>query len=152
MLELGKGGCDGCHGYPPVTKHANGATPVDHSNTSGYGSITTAALLAAHNDCVVCHGTKDAGDSTHANHANYDVATQHNAGSITMNTLGTSYNATTFGCDGACHTPSAVLPNSSNMTIDGDDFGGACDSCHTSGGSGQVVTNASPHTTSTGYG
>ncbi|MBI5655304.1 MAG: hypothetical protein HZC44_00160, partial [Geobacter sp.] len=86
-------GCDSCHGYPPITKHAPGAAPVDHSG---------AGLLANHEECVICHGTKDDGTGNHTPHPNYSTATMHAKGGITMNSTA-QYNETNYGCDAACH-------------------------------------------------
>jgi len=134
----GPAGCEGCHGYPPITKHAKGATPVDHSGSDG-----GATLLAEHDDCVVCHGDKDDGTGRHAPHSNFDVAINHNNGYITMNgpnaahgtPAGTEYDESTYGCDAACHANDAAHQlSNSGLVVEYGDFGGAggpCDNCHT---------------------
>jgi len=95
-------------------------------------------LLANHNDCVVCHGTKDDGSSNHAPHPNYTVSTDHNKGSINMNgptpSTGAGYNQSNFGCDAACHgNDSTHRLQDSGMTVAFGDYGGAggpCNNCH----------------------
>lgn len=94
--------CDACHGYPPITKHAPGATPVNHAFSDG-----GAKILANHMDCQICHGTRNGGNNTHDPYTTYDVATMHRNGQITMNST-TQYNQTNFGCDNACHANDAA--------------------------------------------
>jgi len=131
--------CDDCHGYPPLAdgsandKHVAGATPVDHEKISNDNGAT---LLAEHLDCEKCHGTKEDGTMQgHSPNANYNVASDHKNGSINMNTLGTAYNPTNFGCDAACHANDAnhQLSDSGLPVADGDygGAGGPCDNCHT---------------------
>jgi len=130
------GGCNGCHGYPPTTdagvndKHVAGATPVNH----------TAAVVSNHDDCKICHGTKDNGSNGHDADPAYDVQTKHNQGGITMNS-GTQYNATNFGCDAACHANNAAHQmTDSALTV--DYYSGAVGDCLACHGTYPPNTNA----------
>jgi len=132
--------CTSCHGYPPTTdggandKHVAGATAVDHRKGGSSATIT-----GSHNDCQVCHGTKDNGSGGFDNHANYN---NHKNNNITMNgpnspLTGAGYDDTNFGCDAACHNNDAAHQLSdSGLSVDYGDFGagGTCTGCHTSGG------------------
>ncbi len=143
-LEPTQVACNTCHGYPPLTngstndKHAPGATPVNHDKSNNGG----ATLLANHNECQTCHGTKDDGTGHFSSHQNYDPNTMHANGKITMNgpspNTGAGYNATNNGCDNACHSNDANHQlSSSGLTVEYGDFGtgggagGGCISCHT---------------------
>jgi len=134
--------CDTCHGYPPLltganNKHAPGATAVKHDKSNDNG----ATLMSNHDDCLTCHGTKDDGSGNHAPHANYNPATNHANGNITMNgpspSTGAGYDETTFGCTKACHANDANHQLSdSALPVEYGDFGGggSCPACHTPGG------------------
>ncbi|HAD04106.1 MAG: hypothetical protein A2091_06645 [Desulfuromonadales bacterium GWD2_61_12] len=139
--------CNTCHGYPPDgTADLTGATPVNHL----FGDLGV-TLKASHNDCLLCHGTKDDGTGSHSPAANYSVATDHNTGSINMNSA-TSYNQANFGCDAACHANDAghQLSNSALPVVLADYGGGgagACASCHDTGVGGApiVIQSSSSH-------
>jgi hypothetical protein len=148
--NFGSGGaaCDTCHGYPPDgNADLTGATPVNHL----FGDLG-ATLKASHNDCLICHGTRDDGTGSHSQAANYDVALDHNTGSINMNSA-TQYIEANFGCDLACHGNDAAhqLSDSALPVVLGDYGGGggagACSACHDTGvgGAPVVIQNVSPH-------
>ena len=152
-LEFGNYGsgslaCNTCHGYPPDGNvDLTGATPVNHL----FGDLGV-VLKASHNDCLLCHGTKDDGTGAHSPSANYIVATDHNTGSINMNSA-TAYNQINFGCDAACHANDVnhQLSNSALPVVLADYGGGggtgACASCHDSGSGGApvVIQSSSSH-------
>ncbi len=143
------GGCNFCHGYPPTSssdaannKHAVGATPVNHDKTPG----STTTLKNSHDDCGICHGTKDSGTGIHAPYttpgaygndgSGFDLTYDHRDGNIELNgptpTTGAGYNQTNFGCDKACHLNDAAHRLSdSALTVEFNDYGaGGCSSCH----------------------
>ncbi|RMH48045.1 MAG: CxxxxCH/CxxCH domain-containing protein, partial [Gammaproteobacteria bacterium] len=129
--------CDACHGYPPV----NGT--VDHDLSRNDGGTY---LKSNHEECAICHGTKDDGTGNHSpKNANYDPATHHGDGSVMMNgpspSTGAGYNETNFGCDNACHANDAShrLADSGRTVTYGDFGAGSCDVCHGPGGSGPTV-------------
>lgn len=140
--------CNSCHGYPPDgTADLTGATPVNHL----FGDLG-ATIKASHNDCLLCHGTKDDGTGSHSPATNYSVAIDHGTGSINMNSA-TQYNETNFGCDLACHGNDAShrLSNSALPVVLADYGGGggagSCAACHDTGAGGApvVIQNVSPH-------
>jgi len=156
----GEGGCNICHGYPPVgdgttgdpnDRHVEGATPVDHGRfVTGYN-----VLFSSHNECLLCHGNKDDGTGSHSPALNYEVSTDHNTTPSIINMNGTvGYNEDNFGCDAACHPNDAAHQLSdSGLAVLLEDYGGgggpgvACADCHDSGAGGApiVITNVSPH-------
>ncbi len=142
-------GCTFCHGYPPDgTPDLTGATPVDHTAVTN-----PAGFMTAHNDCSTCHGVKDDGTGTHLPTGNYNVATDHQNGSINLN-LDTQYDQTTFGCNAACHANAAPFQfTDSGLPVVLDSYGSsggssACDSCHTTGvgGAPVVIAGTTNHT------
>jgi hypothetical protein len=91
-----------------------------------------------------------------------DPGGMHNKGSIQMNGAGganapytenAGYDEANNYCTDSCHTTGEKFNgNIKANTVDLREFGsGSCTSCHTSGGSGEVVTESSSHTTATGY-
>jgi hypothetical protein len=144
-LEFGNYGsgslaCNSCHGYPPDgNPDLTGANPVNHL----FGNLG-ATLKASHNDCLLCHGTKDDGTGSHSPAANYSVAVDHNTGSINMNSA-TAYNQANFGCDAACHANDAAhrLADSTLPVVLADYGGGgggaSCAACHDTGAGGAPV-------------
>ncbi len=145
--------CQSCHGYPPVTtvgdvdnKHPAGATPVNHIGTLA-ASNTKATFVSVHGGCQICHGTEDSGSGTHAPHANYNVATQHNIApnNINMNGpvgTGTGYDQTIRGCTAACHgsaAPYRMTTSGKTLTLANYGTGGTCLTCHLSAVSSPVA-------------
>jgi len=145
-------GCNFCHGYPPVTtvgdpnnKHPRGVTPVHHSPNYDDGGVK---LLAAHDECGVCHGNKDDGTGNHSPYVNhndtYVVASDHRDDWIKMNgpsanvvgagpAAGSEYDEGNRGCDKACHANDAAhrFANNSGLPVEYADFGaGSCSTCH----------------------
>jgi hypothetical protein len=144
----GSADCNTCHGYPPDgNPDLTGATPVNHL----FGNLG-ATLLANHNDCLLCHGTRDDGTGSHSPSANYAVATDHQNGSINMNSA-TQYDENAFGCNLACHGNDAAhqLSDSALPVVLADYGGGggagACSACHDTGVSGApvVIQNVTSH-------
>lgn len=123
LLKLGGGSCSSCHGYPP-----DGSVPVG----SRTGVIHSATLTANHGgDCTLCHGNKETAGA-HTPATNYTVATDHNTGTIHLNSLLGYDQATTQGCTKACHANDASHQmSSSTLTVATADYGGlTCTSCH----------------------
>jgi len=120
--------CSDCHGYPPNTTPAPGATSASHML-----SDSGVSLLANHGECQTCHGTKDSGSGSHVPLANYTPATNHYNGLINMNSA-TNYNATNGGCDTAvCHgnDTNHRVPPTSGLSVQFGNYGtGSCTTCH----------------------
>jgi hypothetical protein len=146
----GVSGCTSCHAYPPDgNADLTTATPVSHLfNDNGV------KLLANHNDCQLCHGTRNDGFDGHDPSINYNPANDHNTNphQINMNinfgyvsTAGPSFG----GCNSACHLNDVNhrFPNSSDLTIVEGDYGSAiCASCHDDVTSGApIVRFGDPH-------
>lgn len=139
----GVSGCDGCHAYPPDgLADLTTATPVSHL----FGDLGV-TLLANHNECQLCHGTRDDGFGGHDPAINYNPAIDHNTNphQINMN-INYDYVSTAGplfgGCNSACHANDAShqFPNSSDLTIIEGDYGSAsCASCHDTGVSGAPI-------------
>ncbi len=148
--------CRSCHGYPPVTtvgdvdnKHSTGATPVNHIGTLA-ASNNKNTFVSVHGGCQICHGTEsttDGSGNTHAPHANYNVATQHNVApnNINMNGpvgTGTGYDQTIRGCTAACHgsaAPYRMTTSGKTLTLAYYGSGGTCLTCHLSAVSSPVA-------------
>jgi hypothetical protein len=146
------GNCDSCHGYPPTDASGHqGGVVVDHDLARQDGG---AYLIAQHNGCWYCHGTKESGDmktmtimptSVLAGAATYVEATHHQKGSIEMNgnsaTMSASYNAANGGCDtGVCHVNDPAHRLTRGNTVNLLQLGpGQCQSCHQTGTGGAPV-------------
>ncbi len=129
--------CGNCHGAPTTFDdpgqwnwdEAN-ATTMDHTDPV----VSASNSMDEHSVCKTCHGWTD---------PNYDIATYHRDGFITMNgpessATGAQYNSATGLCGAACHTGSEFnIPGNANSgwTENYDDFGagGSCDACHGAG-------------------
>jgi predicted CxxxxCH...CXXCH cytochrome family protein len=142
------GGCAFCHSYPPTG--TGGST--DHTATNGYGNIDSAArLLAAHQDCAICHGVAAATpgdpnsgwgtpkDETSKSGDAYSIGDHHRDGNVQMNGISdpnnnqsTEYNEVTTGCGAACHTVDAVFDGTvqTNTVMLLELGAGGCDLCH----------------------
>ncbi|ORJ62476.1 cytochrome c3 family protein [Geothermobacter hydrogeniphilus] len=127
-------GCTSCHQYPPDTSPVLGApaiVPVTH-----LFSDNGVKLLANHDDCAVCHGTRDDGTGAHAPAVNYNPSVDHQNGSININ-INYGYSTTTGGCAQSCHGDNAshrfpVGGGSGNTIVEGD-YGqsvAGCNACH----------------------
>jgi len=133
--DYGSGsGCTSCHQYPPDANPVNGfpqIMPVTHLFADN-----GVKLLANHDDCATCHGTRDDGTGSHAPSVNYDPAADHANGSVNMN-INYAYNTATGGCAQSCHGDNAthqfpVGGGSGNAIVEGD-YGqsvAGCTSCH----------------------
>lgn len=157
--------CTACHGYPPdgVTAEpvvaALGGILVNHDNL--LGPSANVAVVAAHDQCAVCHGVKSSATaisghlSPNANYRTYDVVTgtpgDHWNGQINMNgpapSTGTGYNQTDFGCDNAgCHGNDAAHQLSdSALPVQFADYGGGGGAApHALDGSFRLPANHGP--------
>jgi hypothetical protein len=148
----GVAGCAGCHGYPPDgTADLSGGTPVSH-----FFADNGTTLLANHNECQTCHGTKDDGTGSHDPAPNYNPLTDHNVVSPSQIQINSALQYVSDpsdpqfgGCNSACHPNDTAhrFPNSSGLTIVEGNFGGiSCSQCHDTGvGGAPVVQVGDPH-------
>lgn len=121
--------CTACHLFPPdgVT-----AEPVVAAE-GGILVAHTAAMVANHDQCALCHGVKNASAGTtgtldpSANYPAFDKTSDtlgaHWDGQINMSSS-VQYNAVDFGCDLACHANDAAHQLSdSNLPVALGDYG-----------------------------
>ncbi len=164
--------CDNCHGgvNGEVWTFGSGAHNttdgnVEH-NYSWDGDGTSSEVVGNHGGdtdeygrCDLCHVYQFTGYTTNSTGSigwgstGTNSSTYHGDGSLSMNSNSTvKYNSTGYGCDLiSCHDQGTAAVS---HRLEDSRWGlrlivgpeGGCEGCHKTGGSGAIVTSASPHT------